>query len=85
VTDIREAVVRAQQGNLAKEGAKLERQNKLFVRDRLALLLEEGSFIEDSLLANALAPANDLPADGVEDHSPHRVCARPRAPDFLPR
>ncbi len=38
-------------------------QDKLFVRDRLALLLDEGSFVEDGLLANALA--GDLPADGV--------------------
>ena len=41
------------------------RQNKLFVRDRLDLLLDEGSFVEDGLLANALAPTDDLPADGV--------------------
>ncbi|HEX4868332.1 MAG TPA: acyl-CoA carboxylase subunit beta [Acidimicrobiales bacterium] len=54
---------RARAGNLHKEGAKLERQNKLFVRDRLALLLDEGSFIEDALLANTAA--EDLPADGV--------------------
>jgi propionyl-CoA carboxylase beta subunit len=33
------------------------------VRDRLALLLDEGSFVEDGMLANALA--GDLPADGV--------------------
>ena len=31
------------------------RQGKLFVRDRLALLLDEGSFVEDALLANAAA------------------------------
>jgi acetyl-CoA carboxylase carboxyltransferase component len=66
VTDadrVREHTERALQGNLAKEGEKLARQNKLFVRDRLALLLDEGSFVEDALLANALA--GDLPADGV--------------------
>ena len=33
------------------------------MRDRLALLLDEGSFVESALLANALA--GDLPADGV--------------------
>ncbi len=33
------------------------------MRDRLALLLDEGSFVENALLANALA--GDLPADGV--------------------
>jgi methylmalonyl-CoA decarboxylase subunit alpha len=54
---------RALDGNLAKEGGKLERQGKLFVRRRLELLLDEGSFVEDGLLANALA--GDLPADGV--------------------
>jgi len=54
---------RARAGNLHKEAAKLERQGKLFVRDRLALLLDEGSFVEDALLANT--QAEDLPADGV--------------------
>jgi acetyl-CoA carboxylase carboxyltransferase component len=60
---IREHTERALQGNLAKEGEKLARQRKLFVRDRLARLLDDGSFAEDALLANALA--GDLPADGV--------------------
>jgi acetyl-CoA carboxylase carboxyltransferase component len=60
---VREHEERALQGNLAKEGEKLARQNKLFVRDRLALLLDADSFAEDALLANALA--GDLPADGV--------------------
>ncbi len=60
---IRELEERALQGNLAKEGEKLARQNKLFVRERLALLLDDDSFVEDALLANALA--RDLPADGV--------------------
>src|SRR5690242_11787271 len=54
---------RARQGNLAKEAEKLASQHKRFVRDRLARLLDEGSFVEDALLANALA--GDLPADGV--------------------
>ncbi len=54
---------RAQAGNLAKVGDKLAAQNKLFVRDRLALLLDKGSFVEDALLANN--QAEDLPADGV--------------------
>lgn len=42
---------------------KLKAQRKLYVRERLALLLDEGSFVEDGLLANAVA--GDLPADGV--------------------
>jgi methylmalonyl-CoA decarboxylase subunit alpha len=63
--DIAKATERALQGNLAKEAEKLARQRKLFVRDRLALLLDEGTFVEDALLANAGAPSGDLPADGV--------------------
>src|SRR3954466_1043294 len=46
-----------------KAAAKLASQNKLYVRDRIALLMDEGSFVEDGQLANALATA--LPADGV--------------------
>ncbi len=42
---------------------KLREQNKLTVRERLDLLLDAGSFLEDGLFANALDP--DLPADGV--------------------
>jgi acetyl-CoA carboxylase carboxyltransferase component len=57
------ATARALEGNLARGGEKLRSQRKLFVRDRLALLLDEGSFVEDALLANAAA--DDLPADGV--------------------
>src|SRR3954451_20630566 len=60
---VREHSERALLGNVAKEGEKLARQNKLFVRDRLALLLDEDSLVENALLANALA--GDLPADGV--------------------
>jgi acetyl-CoA carboxylase carboxyltransferase component len=43
--------------------ARLREQGKLTVRERLGLLLDEGSLIEDGLFANALAA--DLPADGV--------------------
>ncbi len=57
------ATERARAGNLAKGADKLAAQNKLFVRDRLDLLLDPGSFVEDALLANAAA--TDLPADGV--------------------
>jgi acetyl-CoA carboxylase carboxyltransferase component len=46
-----------------REAAKLARQNKLFVRDRIGLLVDEGSFVEDGLMANTMA--DDLPADGV--------------------
>ncbi len=43
--------------------AKLAAQHKLYVRDRIALLCDEGSFTEDGQLANALG--SGLPADGV--------------------
>src|SRR5207253_1359423 len=62
-TEIHKRRERALAGNLEKDRAKLAAANKLFVRDRLALLLDDGSFVEDALLANALA--DDLPADGV--------------------
>ncbi|MBV9411645.1 MAG: acyl-CoA carboxylase subunit beta [Acidimicrobiia bacterium] len=61
--DVSGARDRALQGNLDRQREKLASQNKLFVRDRLALLLDEGSWVEDALLANAMA--GDLPADGV--------------------
>jgi acetyl-CoA carboxylase carboxyltransferase component len=43
--------------------AKLREQNKLTARERLDILLDPGSFIEDGLFANVLA--EELPADGV--------------------
>ena len=42
---------------------KLREQHKLTVRERLDLLLDAGSFVEDGLYANVVA--EDLPADGV--------------------
>src|SRR3954447_26597715 len=61
--DVSGARDRALQGNLERQREKLASQNKLFVRDRLALLLDDDSWVEDALLANAMA--GDLPADGV--------------------
>ncbi len=61
--ELKKAAERALAGNLEQGRAKLEAQGKLFVRDRLALLLDADSFAEDALLANAVA--GDLPADGV--------------------
>ena len=43
--------------------AKLDSQGKLYVRDRIALLFDEGTFVEDGRYANATA--DGLPADGV--------------------
>jgi len=46
-----------------KGRARLDEQGKLAVRERIALLIDEGTFVEDGRLANATA--DDLPADGV--------------------
>jgi len=43
--------------------AKLREQHKLTARERLDLLLDKDSFVEDGLFANVLA--DELPADGV--------------------
>ena len=46
-----------------KAAARLARDGKLHVRDRIALLFDTGTFVEDGRLANATATG--LPADGV--------------------
>jgi len=61
--DLERRTERARSGNLHREAEKLARQRKLFVRDRIGLLCDKESFVEDGLLANAVAV--DLPADGV--------------------
>src|SRR5438094_853412 len=59
-----EALERARSGGAEKYHQKLAEQGKLFVRERLRLLLDDAdSFVEDGLLTQALA--GDLPADGV--------------------
>ena len=51
------------QGGQEKYHAKNKEQGKLFVRERLELLFDEGLQAEDGTFANVLA--GDLPADGV--------------------
>ncbi len=66
VDDVRKRLAQAHAASQAppeKAAAKLASQNKLYVRDRIALLFDDGSFVEDGRYANALAPG--LPADGV--------------------
>ena len=66
VQDVRERLHSAYAASAAPTeaaAAKLAQQNKLYVRDRIALLVDEGSFVEDGRYANAMAPG--LPADGV--------------------
>ncbi|MBI4953653.1 MAG: acyl-CoA carboxylase subunit beta [Myxococcales bacterium] len=54
---------RVSEGGAAKYHEQNRSKGKLFARERVALLLDAGSFIEDGLYANATA--RDLPADGV--------------------
>jgi acetyl-CoA carboxylase carboxyltransferase component len=50
-------------GGHPKYHDKLKEQGKLFVRDRLKLLFDDGMYMEDGRFANC--EADDLPADGV--------------------
>ena len=70
--EARLAQVRA--GGDPKYHEKAREAGKLFCRERLRLLLDEGSFVEDGVFANSLA--GDLPADGVVTGS-GRVEGRP--------
>ena len=61
---VSEKLNKIRQGGAAKYHQKAKEEAKLFARDRLQLLLDEGKqFIEDAAFANCLDP--DLPADGV--------------------
>ena len=59
----RAEVARIKMGGAPKAHDKNTEAGKLFARERIALLVDEGSFAEDGLFANALH--KDLPADGV--------------------
>jgi len=58
-----DAAAEARAGGPQKYRDRLVSQGKLPVRDRVALLCDEGSFVEDGLLANALS--DGLAADAV--------------------
>jgi acetyl-CoA carboxylase carboxyltransferase component len=58
------AAEQASAGGPEKYHDRLAAQGKLFVRDRIDLLCDPESFVEDGLLANAVAP-EQLAADGV--------------------
>jgi acetyl-CoA carboxylase carboxyltransferase component len=60
---LRNTIVRVEQGGASKYHGKNAAQGKLFARERLARLLDSGTFVEDAGLANNLDP--ELPADGV--------------------
>jgi acetyl-CoA carboxylase carboxyltransferase component len=61
IARITEAIERARAGGPVRDSAVVQR--KLSARERVALLIDPGTFVEDALLANTNAP--DLPADGV--------------------
>jgi methylmalonyl-CoA decarboxylase subunit alpha len=61
--DLAQVRARISRGGAARYHEAAAAQGKLFARDRIALLADEGSFTEDGAFANALA--DGLPADGV--------------------
>jgi acetyl-CoA carboxylase carboxyltransferase component len=61
--DRMQAAVAASMAITEKGAERLDRDNKLHVRERVALLFDEGTFVEDGQLANALS--DGYPADGV--------------------
>src|SRR5271163_5152485 len=63
MTDLPEARTRALAGGPERHHEKAAEQGKLPVRERVALLLDEGSFAEEALLANW--EGDGLGADGV--------------------
>lgn len=62
-TKLRELIRRAERGGDPAYHQKNTERGKLFVRERIARLLDADSFVEDALLANGCAEG--LPADGV--------------------
>jgi methylmalonyl-CoA decarboxylase subunit alpha len=60
---IAETLARIEKGGAPKYHSKNAETGKLFARDRIARLVDAGSFVEDAALANNLDP--ELPADGV--------------------
>lgn len=60
---LKETLARVEGGGAAKYHQKNAEHGKLFARERIARLLDAGSFVEDAALANSLDP--ELPADGV--------------------
>src|SRR4051794_39971961 len=60
---LNEVLARVTRGGQAKYHEKNTEAGKLFARERIARLIDPGSFVEEGALANNLDP--DLPADGV--------------------
>ncbi|PLR97390.1 acyl-CoA carboxylase subunit beta [Bacillus sp. T33-2] len=60
---LQDKIQEIQAGGHPKYHEKMKQQNKLFVRERLNLLFDDGKYEEDARFANC--QAEDLPADGV--------------------
>src|SRR5690242_1799264 len=60
---LKDTLARIEKGGAPKYHQKNAETGKLFARDRIAKLVDAGSFLEDATLANNLDP--ELPADGV--------------------
>jgi acetyl-CoA carboxylase carboxyltransferase component len=60
---LKETLARIEEGGAGKYHQKNADQGKLFARERIARLLDAGTFVEEGELANNLDP--ELPADGV--------------------
>jgi acetyl-CoA carboxylase carboxyltransferase component len=60
---LKDTLARVEEGGAAKYHQKNAEQGKLFARERIARLLDAGTFVEEAALANNLDP--ELPADGV--------------------
>src|SRR6516162_4071508 len=65
--ELEELARKIRQGGAPKYHQSNAAAGKLFCRERIALLCDDGGgdFVEDGLYANATAPSGDLPADGV--------------------
>ena len=65
--DFKARSAKAKRGGAPKYHESNAAAGKLFCRERIALLCDDGGkdFVEDGLLANATALGSDLPADGV--------------------
>ena len=61
--DLKDAIERARAGGPSRHHEKSEQQGKLPVRGRISLLVDEGSFAEEALLANW--EQDGFGADGV--------------------
>jgi acetyl-CoA carboxylase carboxyltransferase component len=60
---VEETLARVEQGGHPKYHSKNAESGKLFCRERINRLIDQGSFVEEASLANNLDP--ELPADGV--------------------